>query len=160
MPIYLKFDPEVKGDVTEEGHKGWIEVSSCQFGIGRGVSTPVGSAANRETSAPSISEVTVTKQMDASSIPLFQNSLEADEGVKVSIDFCRTEKDKLQVYAQYELSDVIISGYSVSSGGDRPTESLSLNFTKVMFSYDPGDTKGAKTNKASATYDLAAAKTV
>jgi hypothetical protein len=33
-----------------------------------------------------------------------------------------------------KLSDVLVSGWSLSSGGDRPTESLSLNFTKITYS--------------------------
>lgn len=37
----------------------------------------------------------------------------------------------------------MISGYSVSSGGDTPSESLSLNFTKVEMRDHRHDNKGA-----------------
>ena len=33
------------------------------------------------------------------------------------------------------LTDVMISGISISSGGDRPTESISMNFSKIEYNY-------------------------
>ena len=54
MAIYMQY-PNIPGAVTEEGHKGWIEINSFQWGVGRGISTPVGRAENREASMPSVS---------------------------------------------------------------------------------------------------------
>jgi type VI secretion system secreted protein Hcp len=56
MPIYVQY-AGIKGNVTEKGHTDWVAVNSFQFGVGRGIGSPVGKAANRESSAPSISEV-------------------------------------------------------------------------------------------------------
>ena len=39
-------------------------------------------------------------------------------------------------YLQVDLKEVLISGYSVSSGGDTPSESLSLNFSNVIIFND------------------------
>jgi type VI secretion system secreted protein Hcp len=64
-----------------------------------------------------------------------------------------------QVYAEYKLSDVLISGYSVSSGGDRPSESLSLNFTKIEYTYNTQNPDGT-IGSATTAYDLALAKSV
>jgi type VI secretion system secreted protein Hcp len=38
-----------------------------------------------------------------------------------------------------ELEEAIVSSYSASSGGDRPSESFSLNFTKISYQYDKFD---------------------
>ena len=64
------------------------------------------------------------------------------KGKKVKIDLTRTGDNKQQIaYLSYELEDVLFSGYSVSSGGDRPSETLSLNFTKItMNNLDSKDT--------------------
>ncbi|MDA1073591.1 MAG: type VI secretion system tube protein Hcp, partial [Proteobacteria bacterium] len=53
------------------------------------------------------------------------------------------------VYLTVELTDAIVSSYSASSGGDRPSESFSLNFTKIMYKYDAftGDTVVTGTEK-------------
>ena len=126
MSIFVKFDG-IDGEATEDKHKKWIEVNSLQFGFGRGISTPQGNAAHRETSAPSVSEITMTKEMDAASSKLFTSSLTESNGKEVKIDLCRTGgADGLIVYSTYTLTNTLISGYSVSSGGDRPTESISL----------------------------------
>src|SRR6059058_5931429 len=100
MPIYMNYDSlAIKGDVTEEGHTGWIELNSFQWGVGRGISSPTGGAADRESSAPSVSEITVTKATDISSTKMYNEALQG-EGQKVLIDFCKTEKGKLEVYMQ------------------------------------------------------------
>lgn len=40
-------------------------------------------------------------------------------------------------YLKIQMSDVLVSSYGLSSsGGDRPTESVSFNFSKVVFTYD------------------------
>ena len=70
MAIYMKFG-DVNGDVTTEGYKNWIELNSFQFGVSRAVSSGAGGA-TRESSAPSISEIVVTKLFDSSSAKLYQ----------------------------------------------------------------------------------------
>ncbi len=161
MPIYIKYG-DIKGDVTAEGHKGtdgWVEVNSFQFGIGRGISSPTGGGSDRESSAPSVSEIVVTKPMDKSSYRWMEESLWG-EGVAVQIDFCKTDKDKLEVYASYKLENCMVSGYSVSSGGDRPSESLSLNFTKILYEFHEMKSKNEKGDSPKAGWDIAEAKKV
>ena len=129
MPIYMKYGA-IDGSCTSEGHDKWIEVGSCQWGVGRGIGSPTGAGRNREASTPSVSEVIVTKVTDESSTKLLQEALHG-EGLLTKIDFVKTDKGKPEVYLQFELENALVSGYSMSSGGDRPMESLSLNFTKV-----------------------------
>ena len=130
MPIYMKYDG-IDGQVTSAGHEKWIELESCQLGVNRMITSPSGRGANREASAPSVSEIVVTKVLDESSTNLLRESLWG-KGKKVEIDFTRTGTDKTQTpYLKLTLENVLLSGLSMSSGGDRPTESLSLNFTKI-----------------------------
>ncbi|MDT7949889.1 MAG: type VI secretion system tube protein Hcp [Acetobacteraceae bacterium] len=157
MPIYMNYNEgALKGDVTETGHKEWIEVNSFQWGVGRGISSPTGGSADRESSAPSISEIVVTKPQDISSVGLLTEAYQGD-GVKVQLDFCRTNKDQMQVYLTIELENVMISGYSVSSGGDRPQESISLNFTKITYKGTQMKPDGSGAGPANISYDLATA---
>src|SRR5579864_7871476 len=130
MPIYVKY-AAINGDATESTHSQWIEVNSFQWGVGRGISSPTGGSSDRESSAPSVSEIVVTKPTDIASVKLLDESLQGD-GKDVTIDFCKTDKGNLSVYLTFVLNNTMISGYSTSSGGDRPQESLSFNFTKVM----------------------------
>ena len=156
MAIYMKY-ASVDGDATEEGHKKWITLTSCQWGVGRGISAPVGSAVNREASHPSISEITVSKSLDAGSTKLLTEAL-VGKGVPCQIDFCKTEKDKLVIYLTLKLTNTMVSGHSFSSGGDKPSESLSLNFTKIEFNNFPMDSTGKVGSVDPVAYDLGLAK--
>lgn len=158
MPIYMKYDT-IDGDATAEGHTKWIELNSFQWGVGRGISSPTGGSKDRESSAPSVSEIVVTKDQDTSTIKVLDAAYQG-EGVNVTIDFCKTDKGKLEPFLTYTLTNTMISGYSVSSGGDRPSESLSLNFTKVEVKLHSMDDKNAGADSSNVTYDIAAAKVV
>jgi type VI secretion system secreted protein Hcp len=155
MPIYVKY-ASIDGDVTAAGHEKWIEVNSFQWGVGRGISSPTGGSADRESSAPSVSEIVVTKPTDMASTNLLNEALQG-EGVDVTIDFCKTDKGNLNVYLSYVLNNTMISGFSLSSGGDRPQESLSFNFTKVMMTDVGLGAKNEDGQPATVGYDLATA---
>jgi len=158
MPIYVKY-AAIDGDVTAAGHEKWIEVNSFQWGVGRGISSPTGGSSDREASAPSVSEIVVTKPTDISSVKLLDESLEG-EGQDVTIDFCKTDKGNLNVYLSYVLSNTMISGFSTSSGGDRPQESLSFNFTKVACRDVSLGSKNEDGQPETVTYDVGQAKVV
>lgn len=158
MPIYMNYDNlSVKGDVTATNYVGWIELNSFQFGVGRGISSPTGGSADRELSAPSVSEITVTKDQDSSTGPLLTAALQG-EGVTVIIDFVKTSSGQLTKYMEYTLTNTMISGFSTSSGGDRPSESFSLNFTKVQVDPTTIDATGNITNASPVTYDVGLAQ--
>ena len=70
------------------------------------------------------------------------------------------EEHKLEVYLKLTLTNTMISGYSLSSGGDRPSESLSLNFTKVEVKMLQNDPTGAGADSSNVTYDISTAKVV
>jgi type VI secretion system secreted protein Hcp len=140
MAIYMKFG-SISGPVTTKGFEQWIELESFQWGVGRGVGTAARGSTSRESSEPSISEVTVTKRMDIASNRLFQDATGGDLSSEVTLKFTTTTKDTVTTFLTYVLSDTGLSGYSLSSGGDNPSESLSLNFTKVMITYSGLDPK-------------------
>jgi type VI secretion system secreted protein Hcp len=155
MAIYMKF-AGIDGQTTAKGHEKWIELNSLQFGVGRGISAPTGSSANREASAPSVSEIVVTKLTDATSPLFFQESV-VGKGKTVNVHFVRTSADQLETYLELTLTNTLVSGYSVSSGGDAPSESISLNFTKIEVKYTPYNADHSKGTPVPAAYDMATA---
>ncbi len=158
MPIYMNYN-SIPGDVTADGHAGWIELSSFQWGVGRGISAPTGGAQDRESSAPSVSDITVAKHTDMSSPKLLNEALQG-EGQTVQIDFCKTDKGNLEVYLSITLTNCMVSGFSMSSGGDRPSESLSLNFTKVEYKFTGMGLDNSTGSPDTVTYDIGLAKVV
>jgi len=153
MSIYVNIDG-IKGKVTAKGHEEWIDASSLQWGVGRAISSAVGTSADREASKPSISEVSITKLMDESSPMIFTEAC-VGKGKKVLIDLCTVGSDQIDTYMSYELEECMISGYSVSTGGDRPSESISLSFTKMTMKFTPYDKNGKPASPLPAGYDMA-----
>lgn len=158
MAIYMQIEG-ISGNVTAKGHEKWIEVNSCQFGVGRGIGSPTGRDSNREASAPSISEVVVTKSTDETSPHIFQEAC-IGKGKKIVLHFVRTAASALETYFEATLTNTLVSGYSVSSGGDNPTESVSLNFTKIEVKYTPYTKDHVAGTPVPAGYDMALATKV
>jgi type VI secretion system secreted protein Hcp len=158
MPIYLKF-PGIEGEVTAGGHENWIEINSLQWGVGRGIHTPTGSSAKRESSAPSVSEVTCTKMCDKSTPKLFQEAC-VGQSKDVEIHITETGPDAIETFLVYKLTQSLISGFSTSSSGDRPSESLSFNFTKIEMKYTPYDEAHMPQSPIPAGYDIKLGKKV
>jgi type VI secretion system secreted protein Hcp len=162
MAAYLKYGTTIKGESLAEGHKGsdgWMEIGSVQWGCGRAISTPVGSSAKREASAPSVAEVVVTKLMDSTSPLLAQEAL-IGKAVEATVELVETGEGKLETFLTVKLTNAMISSYSMSSGGDRPSESLSINFTKIEYTYQGYDDqhKADSAKKKSFMYDLTTAQ--
>lgn len=140
MAIYMKFG-SIKGAVTTQGYKDWIELISFSWGVGRNIGTAARGYSLRESSEPSISEITITKFTDVSSPKLFQEALAGKMDTKVVIAFTTTTKNTVTDYLKYELTDIGVSQYGLSSGGEVPVETFALNFAKISVtfkSHDPG----------------------
>jgi type VI secretion system secreted protein Hcp len=153
---YLKF-ADVDGDVTTQGYEKWIELNSFQYGVSRNVSSGAGGS-TRESSAPNISEIVVTKNFDKSSAKLYQDSVAGTFDTKVVIKMTTTTKNKTETFLTFELTDCGVSSYSLSSGGELPMEILSLNFLKIMITPTPLDKSGQIKKGDVVSYDLLAMK--
>lgn len=154
MAIYMKY-AAINGDVTTTGFTQYIELNSLQWGVGRGVSMQSGSGEGRESSLPSLSEVTVTKDYDVASPDLLKEALKG-EAKDVDIAFTRTNKSGTGVdkYLEIKMKDVIMSGLSMSSGGDKPSESLSLNYSSISFVSIPMKDDGSPGTQSVVNFDL------
>ena len=93
--------------------------------------------------------------MDASS-PLIFTEACVGKSQTITIHLCKTGEEELETYMEYELTNCMISGYSVSSGGDRPTESISLSFTQMIMTYTPSDSEGEGGDPIPSGYDMEA----
>jgi len=157
VAIYMKFG-SFTGASTTQGFKDWIELDSFQWGVGRGISSAARGSESRESSEPSISEVVVTKKMDKSSPNLMSDAWAGQLNATVEIKFTTTTKNQVTDFLGYKLENTGLSGYSVSSGGDLPVESLSLNFTKISVTYKGTDPNVSGTPET-VGYDLTQMKT-
>ena len=158
MAIYLDYEG-IKGNVTADGYKDHIAVESVQFGVGRGISMEAGNLSNRESTRPSLSEITLSKAADNSVTAIFKEAVTGSAGKKVVIKFVRTGADKVQEYMDYTLEDCLVSNYSISASSEgEPMESVSLSYSKIMINYSDFDKTNKSGNPQRVGYNLESAK--
>ena len=131
---FLQLDG-VKGE--SQDLKGAIELASWSYDqAGGGHTAPTGQAAGHVNAG----QIQITKAHDQSS-PILMQAAATGRHFKTATLFVRKAGGSQQPYLEYKLTDVLLSHYQMSSGGssggDRPTESLTLNFTKIETVYKP-----------------------
>jgi type VI secretion system secreted protein Hcp len=154
--IYWKTEKAAKGDATEKKHENWIKVDSVAFGSGRPVLTRTGRAEDREAGTGQVSELTITKSMDTASMNLFKATC-VGKGEKMEIHLTRagTLDDKSEVvYLKYILENALLTGYAFNSTGGQPSETLTLNFTKVTMTYTPQDPAAAESSPITVAFNM------
>jgi type VI secretion system secreted protein Hcp len=131
LPIYMQYGG-IQGESVPglPGH-GWIEISSFQWGVGRGISSPTGGSADRESSTPSVSEIVVTKDTDSSSPNLFQHCL-GGKRLRVSIVFANATKPGGPRH-KLDLNDALIADIHPCAMRSGRGEKLTINFSEYHF---------------------------
>jgi type VI secretion system secreted protein Hcp len=122
-PIYMQYEG-VPGEASAAGHDKWIEIQSCQFAPPPPAVPRAPAPAGVASGGPG--RLSLTKRADKAS-PLLSPV------TAVQIDVSKPTSQNPNAYLRYELKNVMVSSFS---GGGTPTESLSLNFTKIEFKYD------------------------
>ena len=77
-----------------------------------------------------------------------------------TITFTREDKGVTLNLIVIKLTDVILSGVSLSSGGDEPQESISLNYAKITLEYTKQKEEGGKEGVAPFGWDISLNKPV
>ncbi len=132
----------ISGDSTAPGRAGWLDV----FAMSHGLATGASNAANH-------AEVNFVKRLDSASPVLYDRLNRGTVIPNVQIEFTRSSSSFLQFY-KIDLTAVQISAMSAaaSAGGGDITESVSLSYQQIAWSYTQVDAPGMPT--ATATWNL------
>lgn len=154
MAIYLKID-KIDGPVTTKGFEKQIEILSFSLGTSRMIGTAARGSTNREHAEPTLSEVTLTKNWDTASANLFQDAVAGTMDKKAILTFTTTSKGATEKFLEIDMENVGLSSYQLGGGMEGPpTESISLNFTKISYTPYAIDVGGKATKGTPVNYDL------
>lgn len=130
--MYIKFDG-IDGESQDKDHKGWIDVLSMSHSIQQS-DIDLGTIRRRSHVKE---EIMLSKELDKSTSLLARAAATGLLLPAVQFHSISTKPDGTQVYLQYELKNVMITSYSVSSnsGSPLPTESFSLNFEEIKITF-------------------------
>lgn len=149
---FLKIDStegQLQGESTDSRHRGWIEISSINMGEARPVSREGSGGATTGAGAgkATFHDITITKTIDRSS-PTLQKAAAAGTHFRDAvIELVKAGSDgKPSTYYRVTMSDVFVSSDKINTNGPRPTESLTLNFTKIQYEYANKNADGSAGN--------------
>ena len=160
VDYFLKLD-DIKGESTDDKHKGEIELMSWSWGAHQTGTAGVGGGAG--AGKVSKEDFRFMKRTDKSS-PNLMIACATGQHFKQAIMTARKAGGGQQEYLKMTLSDVIVSGYNTEGTGDAgspvPLEHVSFNFTKLELSYKPQKPDGSLDAEVKQTYDFGANKKI
>jgi type VI secretion system secreted protein Hcp len=146
--------PDIQGESLDKVHKDMIEIQS--FSWGQANLGTAGTGGGAGAGAVAKQDLVVTKYVDKASNVLAQGCAAGVHYTSATLYIRKSGGDPLD-YLQYDLGGVVfISGYNVSgTGGDGvvPIETISLNFTTLMVTYNQQAATGAGAGAAPLGYD-------
>jgi type VI secretion system secreted protein Hcp len=149
---FLKLSgPDVAGESTDDAHKDWIEALSWSHALSQPVTTASGTG-GRTGGRVSMSDFSIMKQMDKSSLDLLSHCCKGTHFKSVELQLHEASGEKHQFFV-CTMEDVVISSIqpSGSTGGDKPMESVTFNFGKIKWTYTPIKHDGSKGDKIGPT---------
>jgi type VI secretion system Hcp family effector len=135
-PIYMQI-ANIPGEVTQNGFLNAIQVDSWQWSITNAHSTSAGvfAAGGRPTLGP----ITLTMPLSRAIPPLLTaaaTGVNIAKTAPVTIDFVNVGGEGPPVsYLHISLDNVYVSSVQESSGGQAPTEAITLNFAQIDYIY-------------------------
>ncbi len=154
IDAFLKLG-DIKGESTVQGFEDQIQLQSWSWGMSQSGTTHTGQGGG--AGKVNVNDLQIMKWVDAASPTLLKGCCTGHHYDTATITMRKAGGSALD-YLKIELTEVLVSGvsHSHSGGEDLLSESVSLNFAKFKFSYQPQDAKGAKKVGAiEATYDIA-----
>ena len=153
--MYMKIDG-IDGESTDKDHTKWFEITSFSFQASQPAASTRSTSGAATVERVYLSDFTVTKLMDSGTPDITLACCTGRALKTITISCWRADSGeaapKPVEYIKYELSDAIVTSYSVSGGvGDIPAESISFNYAKITWNYLPQKETGAgkEGNKAS-----------
>jgi type VI secretion system secreted protein Hcp len=152
IDIYLKVG-DIRGEAKEVGHKDWIMLESVSWNsMTAGVAQRGGGLVGGKAQ---ISDFHFVKMCDTASPKLMEACASAQVFPEIKIEMIRMPGR--HKYMDYKLSNAIVSSFQTSGSAASagvPTESLSMSFTKIEFTFYPQKEDGTSAGGVPVTYDL------
>ena len=157
--MFLELTNNIKGESEDDKFKDTIQVLSYSLGNSNAGTGGYGGGSGAGKAA--FSDLSVTKYVDKSSPVLFQTCATGTHIDKATLHI-RKSGDKPQEYLTIELTEAYVSSFSQSGadGAGLPSESMTLNFSKITMTYKEQKKDGSLGAGSPIGWDLKANKKV
>jgi type VI secretion system secreted protein Hcp len=141
MLLEMQDTVQIDGESTLTGFDNMVEVLSYSHGVAQQVLGTT-SHTGRTTGRPNFQDMTISKTLDATTPVLNYNCAKASNLGTVKLHLVRQDASEEGDYANafaymvYAMDNAIISSVSIGGGGGGlPVETLTLNFSKITWTY-------------------------
>src|SRR3954454_21312085 len=149
---FLKIEG-IEGESKDSKHKGSIEISSWSWGAAQtGTSSSGGGAgAGKVAMQDAHFSMGVSKAS-----PKLMLACAGGDHIKQAVLTCRKAGKDQQEYIKYTFSDVLVSSFQTggNNGGITPTETLTLNFSKIEIEYKEQQQDGTLGGRIKTGWDV------
>jgi type VI secretion system secreted protein Hcp len=146
---------DLKGEVQEKSHAGWIGVLSYHWEAQR---PNIGMVSGTLSGDRSVLEaLTITKNVDATSPVLALAVCDGRHFKGATLELVRGA-DLPVTFLKITLENVVVGSYVFSGSVEHPTETITLSFGKIAWEYTIQDPAGRPVGTVQKGWDLQAAE--
>jgi type VI secretion system secreted protein Hcp len=154
MYVIILDIPNIQGESQLKGFEKKIELLSFSHGVAMQVTGDV-SNTERTSGRPNHQDFTGTKYMDRASPVLNQALCKGTILGTVKVTIGRNDKGSVLPLMVYELENAVLSSVSVGGGsGDKPVATLTINYSKITWTYSAQKEEGGKEGEVKASWDV------
>lgn len=155
IDAFLKFEgKEVPGESVVKGHEGELQIQSFSFGAHNAGSrhTATGGGVGKGDAG----DLSVMMNTDKSGPPLWLACMSGEHFDKATLFVRKAGGEEPVTYMEFKMEHILISSYQTggSSGGDT-MDSMSLNFSKMEYTYRPQSATGTAEPDVTQGWDIA-----
>jgi type VI secretion system secreted protein Hcp len=153
VDYFLKIDG-IPGESPDAKHKDEIQVLSFSFGASQAGTMAFGGGGG--AGKVQMQDFHFMMNVNKASPKLFL-ACATGEHIPKAVLICRKAGKEQQEYLTVTFSDLLVSSYQTNGDGQSnhlPTDSISLNFSKIEWDYKIQNEKGQLTPAAKVGYDL------
>ena len=145
----------IGGECQLTDYNNMIELLSYSHGVAQQI-TGDQSNTKRTSGKPNHQDFTVTKYVDLSTPKLVDYCNQAKPIPTVKVTVGQNDNGKVTKVFTYELTNALVSSISVGGGGGgKPQETVTLNYTKISWTYNQQKSDVTDAGNAAATWNLA-----
>lgn len=153
MDVIILEIKDIKGNCQIDKYAGQIILTSFNHGVSLPLQHDT-SNTERTAGRPVFSEMTFTKMSDMATPVLYAACVQGKKIGDAKIHIGRNENGVFMSVMEYVLTNAMVSNIRSSGGGGIPTDTFSLNFTKITLDFTQQKSDSTKKGTANFGWDL------
>jgi type VI secretion system secreted protein Hcp len=156
--LIMDMGADPKGESSLKGFEDKIELLSFSHGVAMQITGDI-SNSERTSGKPNHQDLTVTKYLDAATPILNQSCCEGKAYPTVDIIIGRNDSGAVVELMRYTIKNALISSVSIGGGGgDKPVETLTLNYNQITWNFTSQKPESGKEGNVPGKWNLSTNK--